>query len=702
MNFLAPLFLFGAAAVALPVVFHLIRRNTRQRTPFSSLLFLQPTPPRMRQRSRLEDLLLLALRCAVIALLAASFARPFLPRDLLADPTPAAGRRLVLLVDVSASMQRAGLWEAALRRVADTLRDTRPGDQVSLVTFASETTPRVSFDAWNAAPLEARTPLVLDRLRDTGPGWAATHLDQALIHAADSLLEGGDDPFKGRRHIVLVSDLQEGARLERLQAYDWPRDVSVAIAPLTPPRPANAGFQLLTDSSALPGATNAAVRVRVSNAADARTDRLEIAWAGPGPAEPRTPPTEVRVAPGGSRVVRLDVPPGPEVDRLVLRGDDEPFDNTLFLVPPTVSGSRLLYLGAEAADDPREPLFFLRRAFPETNLVGVAVDARSPEAPLTEEAMARAGLIIVGGQATPTLADALRRQAEAGRTILFVVRGPESAAPLARLLGVPSVGVEEVRPANYALLGGVDLRHPLLTAFADPRFSDFTKIRIWRHRRLALDALPGLRVPLRFDSGEPALAELTVGRGRVLILATGWHPADSQLAVSSKFVPLLYAMLEGDSAGPRPATLASAVGEPLALPDAPGAPRRLVLPDGSTTNLPAGSTRFDGTGRPGIYTLAAEPPGRPLRFAVNLDPAESRTSPLPVEDLERLGLVLHSAPADPVAAPERARHLAAAEAEGRQKLWRWALVATLLFILLETALAGRLTRQATPAGGATA
>ena len=34
--------------------------------------------------------------------------------------------------------------------------------------------------------------------------------------------------------------------------------------------------------------------------------------------------------------------------------------------------------------------------------------------------------------------------------------------------------------------------------------------------------------------------------------------------------------------------------------------------------------------------------------------------------------------------------------------WRWALVATLLFILLETALAGRLTRQATPAGGATA
>src|SRR5947208_550265 len=38
MSFLAPLFLLGALAVSLPVIFHLIRRTTRERTPFSSLM----------------------------------------------------------------------------------------------------------------------------------------------------------------------------------------------------------------------------------------------------------------------------------------------------------------------------------------------------------------------------------------------------------------------------------------------------------------------------------------------------------------------------------------------------------------------------------------------------------------------------------------------------------------------------------------
>ena len=70
MNFLAPLFLLGALAVAAPILFHLIRRTTREVTPFSSLMFLRPTPPRVTKRSRLENLWLLLLRCLILALLA--------------------------------------------------------------------------------------------------------------------------------------------------------------------------------------------------------------------------------------------------------------------------------------------------------------------------------------------------------------------------------------------------------------------------------------------------------------------------------------------------------------------------------------------------------------------------------------------------------------------------------------------------------
>src|SRR5262245_58827426 len=90
MNFLAPLFIAGAVAVALAVIFHLIRRTTRERKVFSSLMFLLPTPPRLTRRSRLEHLVLLALRCLALCLLAFGFARPFIQKDVK-DESPAAG-----------------------------------------------------------------------------------------------------------------------------------------------------------------------------------------------------------------------------------------------------------------------------------------------------------------------------------------------------------------------------------------------------------------------------------------------------------------------------------------------------------------------------------------------------------------------------------------------------------------------------------
>ena len=70
MSFLAPLFLVGALAVAAPIIFHLIRRTSREKITFSSLMFLRPTLPRVTRSSRLENIFLLLLRCLVLCLLA--------------------------------------------------------------------------------------------------------------------------------------------------------------------------------------------------------------------------------------------------------------------------------------------------------------------------------------------------------------------------------------------------------------------------------------------------------------------------------------------------------------------------------------------------------------------------------------------------------------------------------------------------------
>src|SRR5438445_8542892 len=144
MSFLAPLFLLGALVAGLPVLFHLIRRTTRERTPFSFLMFLLPSPPRLTRRSRLEHILLLLLRCAVLCLLALGFARPFIKKPMTADPSSAGARRIIVLVDASASMRRADLWTGARAKVASILRKTTPADQVALFLFDRQVTPLVS------------------------------------------------------------------------------------------------------------------------------------------------------------------------------------------------------------------------------------------------------------------------------------------------------------------------------------------------------------------------------------------------------------------------------------------------------------------------------------------------------------------------------------------------------------------------------
>ena len=133
MNLLAPLFALGALAILGPIIFHLIRRTTREQTPFSTLMFLQPSPPRVTKRSRIDNLWLLLLRCLVIGLLALAFARPFLPRATPAPP-PGSGQRTVLLLDTSASMRREKLFDEARARVEKRIRDTKPGDEIAVLT----------------------------------------------------------------------------------------------------------------------------------------------------------------------------------------------------------------------------------------------------------------------------------------------------------------------------------------------------------------------------------------------------------------------------------------------------------------------------------------------------------------------------------------------------------------------------------------
>jgi hypothetical protein len=69
---------------------------------------------------------------------------------------------------------------------------------------------------------------------------------------------------------------------------------------------------------------------------------------------------------------------------------------------------------------------------------------------------------------------------------------------------------------------------------------------------------------------------------------------------------------------------------------------------------------------------------------------------LSLEELERPGLPLKRQPlASAQQLEQQRKRLHAAELESRQKLWRWLIVMALIVLLMETWLAGRITRRAT-------
>ncbi|MCZ7649193.1 MAG: BatA domain-containing protein [Planctomycetota bacterium] len=78
MALLNPWYLLGLAAVAVPILIHILQRDRVQRIVFPAVRFLLGASQKITRTQRLRELLLMLLRCALVLLLAFALARPFL------------------------------------------------------------------------------------------------------------------------------------------------------------------------------------------------------------------------------------------------------------------------------------------------------------------------------------------------------------------------------------------------------------------------------------------------------------------------------------------------------------------------------------------------------------------------------------------------------------------------------------------------
>lgn len=691
MTWLFPLYLLGGVAIIGPILMHLRRRPPQDRVEFSSLMFLEAQTPMPVSKRKLEHWLLLLLRCLALLILALMFSRPLWRVDEEAPATQQTAT--VVLLDRSASMQRGTLWAEAMKAATQRVEKAAVTDRLALAVFDRETKVLWSFDQ-DRTSAGTRVVAVKAELAALKAGWSATDLGQALVEAA-GWFSSAQGMAGLQKRVVLITDLQEGAKLEALRSLVWPENVLVELVRIEAPNQDNFTLSLAASAPEEPDKAGAEVkkqeamtRVRISNARESKLTDFSL---------DSTPVMSGHLAPGASRVMALPLAAEAQGTQIMLSGDAWDFDNRIYIAPAQPKTVKIVFIGDEKTRaEAASPLFYLSRALQVTTSLKpelVVVPESAPTLPADVDIV-----FVSGAKLSAALLPGLRALAEKGGLIVSVVTEGATTKDIEALTGLAGVQVSAAQTGSgedYQMLADVQTAHPLLTPFADERLRDFTKLRFWKHRRVTLPGQPaaGMEVLARFDGGDPAILVRPLGKGRVVLLASGWHPADSQLALSTKFVPLLYGWLE--AAGFRNEQAASLlVGDVL-----PGDNMSsITLPDGQRLTPKAGEAVR--APMPGLHKLTRKAAGGQESseiVAVNLPPEEGRITPMDAAKLRELGVRVEDSGPQALAAvrTEEKERLAITEQEARQRAWIWLLGGLLAILAWETWLAGRI-RQGNP------
>ncbi|MBI4540524.1 MAG: BatA domain-containing protein [Gemmatimonadetes bacterium] len=688
MEFLAPLFLAGFAAVAVPILVHLTHRERREPVAFPSLMFVQRVPFRAQHRRRIRDWLLFLLRAAAVVLVCLAFARPLLRGAAGALPGRGAERDVVLLLDRSYSMEYGDRWSRALAAARETVAGLGAADRAAVILFS---------DRAEAANRPTDDRAILTALVDGARTEPATTRYAPAFRLARDLLAESDRP---RRELVLVTDFQRSG-WDGADDVQLPAGTHVSPVDISDRAPSNrAVADVRVERGRAEGPGRVAVSARIMNTGERAASRLRTALEVDG-AELRS--VTVDVPSGGAAVASFPPIPSqarPARARIVIEGDALPRDDIFHFVlappaqlpvviveHPAAAEGEALYLrrALELGDDPVFRLVARRGGLGERDL-------EERPAVLLHDASVPAG----------PAARRLREHVERGGGLLAVL-GPRAAADaLASLFPelLARGGAEPVdRLDGGATFAVLDYSHPVFAPFRTPGTGDFSGARFFRYRRA--ETAPAAHVLARFDDGAPALAEARVGSGRVMLLAAELSGEWNDLPLQPVFLPFLYRALRylADYRETPAWYTISQVLEPAALPvaaawAAPDEDPDIVVesPGGERVATTLRTARVE-LRETGFYTLRPLEPrrGEALAVAVNPDVSEGRLDRMDPEEL----VAAVAAPDDAGTRPLReAAALTAAELERRQGLWWYLLLAVLLLLAAESAVAGRTARAA--------
>ena len=695
LAFLAPLFLLGLGFLVWPVLVHLVQKDRKEVVEFPSLMFLRRVPYKSTRRQKIRHWLLLLMRIAALTALVIAFSRPFLDREDIALAGGPLAREVVVLLDRSYSMGYGERWADALAGARRTVRELGPEDRGSLVFFSSGATLAVRSTT-------DRTTLFA-ALDTAEPGSGATRFGPAL-DLARTVLEQSNLPG---RHAVVISDFQrsgwsgdDGARLPPGATVDpvvvsGPYEGDLAVG------------ELIFRRSYRDGLERVETTARLINSGDLEVEDVEVVLELDG-----RPVASAAASPGPNSTTLVTLPPftlSEPFTRGSVRAPADALpanDDAHFVLSP---GEGFSVLVVEDGSDPGDPSLYLEQALaigsdPAFNVRVTTVGA------MTAGDLAGRSVVVLNGARPPRggVGVRLREFVEAGGG-LVVILGDRSSWPAdgPDLLPGPlgPVMEPEWREGRGGTLGRIDYTHPVFALFAAPRSGDLTDANFFRYRHVEMGAESVLA---RFDNGAVALAERSVGAGRVLLWTSMLDNYWNDMVLQPIFLPFAHQLVKY-AGGFRPPTPSHTVDDVLnlsargegreadrliaGLDQGDGAPLFALSPSNRSIDVGGGARPgFLPLTERGFYELRGTEggggPGTPA-VAVNVNLAEADLEAM--DAAEFAGSITSR---DGEGGGDIEAELGPEDKERRQGFWWYLLVAAFLLLALETVVSNYLSRKA--------
>jgi hypothetical protein len=673
MSFLNPFFLLGLAALAAPVLVHLVRRTRARRVEFPALYFVRQVPQRTIRRRTLRDLLLLALRCLALLLVVFAFTRPYFTRAGAAKESEGS-RSTVILLDASLSMRRAGLFEEAKRRAEALVGEASPDERVALLSFGEgyEVVSRFTEDrnALRAA------------LAALAAGFEATDYEQAL-RGAEALFR--ESKARGARRVLVLSDFQASGWDAGRATFRLPPEVRLALIDVAGAPESNAAVTNVEARGAVYGQKYTdKLAVHVANFGDEERARLTLDFQIN---EQTIEKRELTLAPREQKVVEFtdfNLAEGTNRCAVRLRAEDFAPDNDFYFTLRREAQARALIIDGSARGGDS---FYLQSALAAGGGLPYTFDVRGAGG-VDPNAVGAHALVILNdaGTAPGALSESVERFVERGGRLVIAAGPHTKPESFNRAFGrvAPAVLTEAVQlqHGGSVRMTAVKSSHPVFEVFNEG--GRLPSARVYGYQRAAPRA--GASVLASFEDGSPALVESGAGAGRVLMYTSTLGMAWSDLPLSPSYLPLVQQMVR--YLGEREVSAWHRLGQAFAVAKGEaGSPPAVDSPSGA--RLKTGGVSKDGetllTGRePGFYRLRYA--AGPDFVAVNVDGREGDFSKLNQDEF--LAAFTGGGPAARDAALADARE-SGEETEARQRAWWPLLLAALLLLAAESVLARR-------------